>query len=117
MRPVARYVSFRSQPRGDRRDLEEAALENLMLLLSGRLQKNGVLDRKSQSDFTRQLLNDMPVEHPATNDSYTLAHHFEQDILSFLADRDHVSYIHSQSQAPCWTASVVPFFLEFRHPG
>ena len=47
--------------------------------------------QKSQSGLARQLLQDMPVEDSSANKPHAIIHHFEQDILSFLANRDHVS--------------------------
>lgn len=73
--------------------------------------------RKSQDNLARQLVKNMPVEDAITNELRALTHHVEQNFLSFLADRDHVSYIHDQRQAPCRGANVVPLPFQFRHPG
>jgi len=52
---------------------------------------SGVLDRKSQGALVLQLLKDMPVEDSTTNKPRALAHHVEQNVLSFLTDCSHVS--------------------------
>ena len=60
-------------------------------MLCGKISIIDVVGRNLQSGLVRQLLKDISVEDSIANKPHALTHHVGQDVLSFRADRDHIS--------------------------